>query len=106
MLETDPEEAEMAPDDLWMILGFHRGLVVIYNIYKFDIPHCRYDVCKAEIKMIREVYPHKLHLFYDETHMLTLAQLGNKGLKVMQKVDIYREVFDLFVFKSNVYLAF
>lgn len=32
MLETDKEEMEMAPEDLWLILGFHRGLVVIYHV--------------------------------------------------------------------------
>ena len=83
LLETDPEELEIAPEDNWMIVGFHRGMVVIYNIHKFDIPQCRYDVCRAEITMIREVYPHKLHLFYDVSHMLTLAQLTDKGVKIM-----------------------
>ena len=73
LLETDPEEIEIAPEDNWMIVGFHRGMVVIYNIHKFDIPQCRYDVCRAEITMIREVYQHKLHLFYDASNMLTLA---------------------------------
>ena len=38
MLETDSEELEYAPEDLWMIMGYHRGMVVVYNIHKFDVP--------------------------------------------------------------------
>ena len=106
LLETDPEEMEVAPEDMWMILGFHRGLVVIFNIHKFDIPQCRYDVCRAEITMIREVYPNKMHLFYDASHLLTLAELGPDGVKIMHQVNIFREIFDLLVYQSNIYLAF
>ena len=106
LLETDPEENEVAPEDMWMILGCHRGLVVIYNIHKFEIPQCRYDVCRAEITMIREVYPLKLHLFYDKSHILTLAELSPTGVKIMHQVNIIREIFDLLVFQSSIYLAF
>jgi len=73
MLQTDSEELELAPDDIFFMMGYHRGMVVVYNIYKFDIPLCRYDICRAEIKMIREVLPVKGYLFYDESHQLTLA---------------------------------
>lgn len=38
MLETDSEELAMAPEDLWMMMGYNRGMVVIFNIHKFDIP--------------------------------------------------------------------
>ena len=96
----------MAPEDLWMMMGYNRGMVVIFNIHKFDIPQCRYDVCRAEITMIREVYPHRLHLFYDVTHLLTLAQLGEKGVKVMHQVNMFRHIFEILVFNSNIYLAF
>lgn len=100
LLETDPEEIEIAPEDNWMIVGFHRGMVVIYNIHKFDIPQCRYDVCRAEIIMIREVYQHKLHLFYDASNMLTLAQFTDKGVKIMHQINVFRPLFDIFVYKT------
>ena len=106
MLSTDSDEVDMAPDDLWMIMGYHRGMVLIYNIHSFDIPHCRYDVCREEIIMIREVESEKLHLFYDSSHLLTLVKLGPTGIKVMHQVNIYREIFDLFVLNTSVYMAF
>lgn len=56
--------------------------------------------------MIREVRAHKLHIFYDETHLITLAELGEKGSKIMHQVNIFRTIFELFVFKSSVHLVF
>lgn len=56
--------------------------------------------------MIREVYSEKLHIFYDKSHLITLAQLGPTGVKIMHQVNIFREIFDLFVFKSSIYLAY
>lgn len=66
LLETDSEERENIPEDRFLILGFNQGQVVIYNIFKFDIPISRHEVCRNKILMIREVRSLKMYLIYDD----------------------------------------
>ena len=106
LLETDSEERENIPEDRFMIMGFDRGQVVIYNIFKFDIPISRHEVSRNRISMIREVRITKMHLIYDDTNMVTLCRLGSKGTEHIHQVNLFRPLFEIFVNESYVYAAY
>jgi len=84
----------------------HRGLVLIYNIHKLDFPFCRFDVCRASIQLIREVVVHKLYLFFDDSFTMTLAQFTEKGLQVKHRLNTFRNLFQVLVFNSSIFLAY
>jgi len=38
-----------------MIMGFKRGQIVIYNVFNFDYPLARYEICRNSILVVREI---------------------------------------------------
>ena len=55
-------------------MGFHRGQIIIYNVHKFDCPQARYEICKNQILMIREIQgDEKMYAVYDDTFSITLC---------------------------------
>ena len=77
-----------------------------YNIFKCDIPISRHDVCRNKILMIREVVRLKMHLVYDETNLITLCKLTEKGTQHLHQINLYRGLFNLLVRNDYVYFAF
>ena len=106
MLETDPEERDNCLEDGYLVMGFHRGQIVIYNIYKMDMLMSRHEVCRNKILCIREVVNLKMYLVYDDTHTISLCQLTDRGTKHIHQFNIFRSIFDILVNMNNVYIAY
>ena len=87
-------------------MGFHRGQLIVYNIYKLDVPIARHEVCRAKILMIREVLPFKMHLVYDETNQVTLCKLTATGTRIVHQFNLFRELFDIIASGTYVYFAY
>ena len=66
-------------DDKYIMLGFNKGQIVIYDMKNFDNFLARYEVCRNKILMIREVLQQSIHIIYEETHILYMVKLGIKG---------------------------
>ena len=79
LLETDPEEREAIPEDMYLILGYHRGQVITYNVYKCDVPIARHEVCRNKVLMIREVLTMKMFVVFDDAHMIYLVRMNSSG---------------------------
>ena len=46
------------PEDLYLMLGFNKGQLIIYDVLRFDTFLARYEVTRHKIEMIREVLAH------------------------------------------------
>ena len=87
-------------------MGFDRGQIVTYNIFKCDIPISRHDVCRSKILMIREILSLKMHIVYDESNIVRLCKLTEKGTKHIHQINVFRTLFNILVRNSYVFFAF
>ena len=87
-------------------MGFHRGQLIVYNIYRMEVPVARHEVCRAKILKIREILPFKMHLVYDETNLITLCQLTGTGTRIIHQFNLFRKLFDIIVQGTFIYMAY
>lgn len=107
MLETDEEERATQPEDTYMIMGFKRGQIVIFNVFNFDYPLARYEICRNSILVVRELAgADKMYIAYDESFDIMLFQLTDRGTKLLHKFNLRRGLFDLLVYETSVYFIY
>lgn len=97
LLETDPEEREAIPEDMYLILGFHRGQIITYNIFKCDVPISRQEVCRNKILMIREVLANKTYVVFDDSNIIYLVKLTKTGCQHYHTVNLFRGLLNVLV---------
>lgn len=47
-----------------------------------------------------------MYLVYDDTYMLSMVKLTDHGTEHMHQVNLFRPLFELFVKRTDIFLAF
>ena len=56
MLETDSDMHAEEDEDRWLILGMKKGEMIFFNILNFSRLHARFEVTKADILIVKELF--------------------------------------------------